>query len=142
MVKKVSLLLIASIVWLIAGFNVLKIGIEVYGPFTTILNFLGSLVVFAIFWGMIFSKLEKKHVARVMSYEEEKKWFIHFFDVKSFLIMAVMMSGGIFIRVKHLLPLHFIAVFYTETLITSAFYCCFLHRFRKRLVFSRCVIWL
>ncbi len=113
MVKKVSLLLIASIVWLIAGFNVLKIGIEVYGPFTTILNFLGSLVVFAIFWGMIFSKLEKKHVARVMSYEEEKKWFIHFFDVKSFLIMAVMMSGGIFIRVKHLLPLHFIAVFYT-----------------------------
>lgn len=113
MVKKSSLLAIASLVWIIAGLNVLKIGVEVYSSFVTLLNVLGSFIVFAIFWGMIFSKLEKKHVSRIMAYKEEKKWFFHFFDVNSFLIMAVMMTGGILIRVNHWLPLHFIAVFYT-----------------------------
>ena len=36
-----------------------------------------------------------------------------FFDVKSFLIMAVMMSGGIWLRSSTVAPERFIAVFYT-----------------------------
>lgn len=36
-----------------------------------------------------------------------------FFDVKSFIIMAVMMSGGIYLRASSFVPERFIAVFYT-----------------------------
>ena len=36
-----------------------------------------------------------------------------FFDIKSFIIMAVMMSGGIYLRASSLAPERFIAVFYT-----------------------------
>ena len=48
-VKKHNLLLIASIVWLIAGFNILKIGIETYVGYTKLLNFFLSIIVFIIF---------------------------------------------------------------------------------------------
>ena len=37
----------------------------------------------------------------------------HFFDLKAYLIMAVMMGGGIGLRFSGLLPEIFIAVFYT-----------------------------
>ena len=113
MIKNKYLLLIAAIVWLIAGFNVLKIGVETYINYVTVINLLLSLVVFLVFWIMVFSKLVKKHTLRISSYESEKQWFYLFFDLKSFIIMAIMMTTGIIIRYYALLPDVFIAVFYT-----------------------------
>ncbi len=113
MVKKLNLLLIASLVWMVAGFNVLKIGIDLYSKYLSPLNYLLSIVVFLIFWFMIFHKLTVKHTKRIREYEDDKQFFLKFFDVKSFIIMAVMMIGGILIRVLHLLPEQFIAFFYT-----------------------------
>ena len=113
MIKNKYLLLIAAIVWLIAGFNVLKIGVETYLNYVTVINLLLSLVVFLVFWIMVFSKLVKKHTLRISSYESEKQWFYLFFDLKSFIIMAIMMTTGIIIRYYALLPDVFIAVFYT-----------------------------
>ena len=52
-VKKHNLLLIASIVWLIAGFNILKIGIETYVGYTKLLNFFLSIIVF-YFFGLLY----------------------------------------------------------------------------------------
>ena len=113
MIKNKYLLLIAAIVWLIAGFNVLKIGVETYINYVTVINLLLSLAVFLVFWIMVFSKLVKKHTLRISSYESEKQWFYLFFDLKSFIIMAIMMTTGIIIRYYALLPDVFIAVFYT-----------------------------
>lgn len=113
MIKNKYLLLIAAIVWLIAGFNVLKIGVETYINYVTVINLLLSLVVFLAFWIMVFSKLVKKHTLRISSYESEKQWFYLFFDLKSFIIMAIMMTMGIVIRYYALLPDVFIAFFYT-----------------------------
>lgn len=58
-------------------------------------------------------KLVKKHTARISAYSEERHFFLKFFDGKAFLIMAVMMTGGIGLRVSGLAPEGFIAVFYT-----------------------------
>lgn len=44
---------------------------------------------------MMFSKLVGKHAARIRSYGEEKMHVLKFFDVRGYLIMAVMMGGGI-----------------------------------------------
>lgn len=113
MVKKENLLFIASIVWIIAGGNVLKIGIESYLPFFSIPYLLLSALIFYLFWTKVFYKLVQKHTYRILQYKEEKQWFIKFFDLKSFLIMFFMITGGILIRVFHLLPESFIAVFYS-----------------------------
>lgn len=111
-VKKNTLLLIACIVWCIAGFNVLRIGLLAYPAYLEPLNYLLSLVVFAIFQIFIFGRLVKKHTARIRAYEE-KQLFYKFFDAKSFAIMAFMMGGGIWLRASGFAPERFIAVFYT-----------------------------
>lgn len=112
-VKKQTLLILASIVWLIAGFNILRIGVISYGGYVNWSNVLISVLVFLIFWFMVFHKLVLKHTARIQNYEEELQFFWHFFDKKSFLIMAFMMTFGIGLRASHLAPTIFIAVFYS-----------------------------
>ncbi len=112
-VNKKTLLLIACIVWFIAGFNILRIGILSYPPYLSIINILLSIVVFSIFQHFIFGRLVKKHTVRIQNYEEEQHFFMKLFDVKSFIIMAVMMSGGIYLRASSFVPERFIAVFYT-----------------------------
>lgn len=113
MVKKGTLLLLASVVWLIAGFNVLKIGIETYANYLSVINFLLSILVFLIFWFMVFHKLTIKHTQRICNYTKDRQFILNFFDLKSFLIMAFMISDGLIIRKFSLLPDRFIAVFYT-----------------------------
>lgn len=112
-VKRNTLLLLACLVWSAAGFNILRIGLTAYPAYRTGLNYLLSLLVFAVFQQMIFGKLVKKHTARITAYLEERHFFLKFFDKKAFVIMAVMMSGGIGLRVSGLAPERFIAVFYT-----------------------------
>ncbi len=113
MVKKRYLLLIASLVWLFAGLKVLSLGLEAYKTNFTALNVLLSLAVFIVFWLMVFNKLVNKHTVRIKAYTEERRYFWNFFDLKSFIIMAIMMTGGILIRKYSLLGVNFIAFFYT-----------------------------
>ena len=112
-VKKKNLLLIACAVWSLAGFNILRIGILSYPPYLSVMNILLSIVVFTVFQYFIFGRLVKKHTDRIQNYEEERHFFMKFFDVKSFIIMAIMMSGGMYLRASSLAPERFIAVFYT-----------------------------
>ncbi|WP_294702316.1 hypothetical protein [uncultured Flavonifractor sp.] len=112
-VKRNTLLLLACLVWSAAGFNILRIGLMAYPAYLTAVNYLLSVLVFAVFQWFIFGKLVKKHTARITSYLEERHFFLKFFDGKAFVIMAVMMTGGIGLRVSGLAPERFIAVFYT-----------------------------
>lgn len=113
-VKKRTLLAVAGCVWLIAGINVARLGIISYGiiPHISILHILLSIAVFCAF-GLMFFKMSIKHTKRIKGYEEEFRPVWHFFDLKSYIIMAVMMGGGIWLRSSGLVPDVFIAVFYT-----------------------------
>lgn len=112
-VKRNTLLLLACLVWTAAGINILRIGLEAYAGHRTILNLVLSLVVFAVFQVFVFGRLVRKHTARIQGYQEERQLFLRFFDGKAFGIMAVMMGGGIGIRMSGLAPEVFIAVFYS-----------------------------
>lgn len=112
-VKKNTLLLIACFVWTAAGFNILRIGIMAYSSYLSLLNIILSAAVFGIFQYFIFGRLVKKHTKRISDYEEEKHFFLKFFDLKSFIIMAFMMIVGIYLRTSGLGPERFIAVFYS-----------------------------
>lgn len=113
-VKKQNLLIIAALVWVAAGANILHIGLEAYAEgYVTTLNEVLSVAVGLVFWFGTFYKLTKKHTQRITNYEEQHQYFWHFFDLKSFIIMAIMMTGGIALRVSGIAPSVFIAVFYT-----------------------------
>ena len=123
-IKKQNLLLLASLVWMIAGFNVLRIGIETYAEYQTVINYIVTIIVFLLFWFMVFYKLTNKHTIRIQGYEEEKQLFYKFFDLKSFLIMAFMISFGIIIPFT-----------------AGAVYSCILHRIGSGTFHGRRFIW-
>ncbi len=112
--KKRTLLAVAGCVWLIAGFNVARLGVLAYIQLQQIdiLYILLSVLVFCTF-GFMFFKMSMKHTRRIKGYPEEYKPVWNFFDIKAYIIMAVMMGGGIRLRYSGFVPDVFIAVFYT-----------------------------
>ena len=112
-VKKRTLLLIAGIVWLIAGFNVARLGIISYLKIEQKWYWYGlSVLVFALFVAMFF-RMSQKHTKRIMNYDEARQPFWRFFDLKAYIIMAVMMGGGIGLRAAGVFPDWFVAFFYS-----------------------------
>lgn len=82
-VRSKYLLLIAAAVWLIAGSQVARMGIEAIAagngnPWLLLIGIPATFVVFH----MMFSKLVGKHAARIRSYGEEKMHVLKFFDVR------------------------------------------------------------
>lgn len=113
-VKKRTLLLIAGIVWLIAGVNVARLGITSYLVIEQQWYwYLSSVAVFSAF-GLMFFKMSQKHTKRIKGYKEERQSFWRFFDIKAYIIMAVMMGGGIGLRAAGVFPDVFVAFFYTS----------------------------
>lgn len=111
-VKKRTLLLIAGIVWLIAGFNVARLGVLSYKLIDrTWYLYLLSMIILLLF-GTMFFKMSQKHTRRILGYEDYRP-FWHFFDIKAYLIMACMMGGGIGFRAAGIFPDIFVAFFYS-----------------------------
>lgn len=113
-VKKRTLLAVAGCVWLAAGVNVARLGILSYMVLESIVvwHILLSVLVFCAF-GAMFFRMSIKHTKRIKGYPEETRPVWNFFDLKAYIIMAVMMGGGIWLRNSGLAPDVFIAVFYT-----------------------------
>ena len=112
-VKKRTLLLTAGIVWLAAGVNVARLGIISYLEIEQQWYlYVLSVVVFLLF-GMMFFRMTVKHTKRITGYSEERQPFWRFFDLKAYIIMAVMMGGGIGLRAAGVFPNQFVAFFYT-----------------------------
>lgn len=111
-VKKRTLLLIAGIVWLIAGFNVARLGVLSYKVIDRKWYLYGlSILVFLLF-GTMFYKMSTKHTKRILGYESHRPLW-HFFDIKAYTIMACMMGGGIGFREAGIFPDIFVAFFYS-----------------------------
>ncbi|WP_172135088.1 hypothetical protein [Adlercreutzia sp. ZJ473] len=108
------LLTIASAVWFLAGLNILRLGVSacLEGSTPTWVMAAGIPLIFLVFH-LMFSKLVGKHSDRIRGYGEERTHVLRFFDVKGYVIMAVMMGGGISMRAFGLVPTWFVAFFYT-----------------------------
>ena len=90
-IKKHNLLAIAGCVWLIAGFNVARLGVLSYKKILPIsaVHILLSAIVFCAF-GFMFYKMSIKHTKRISGYEEEFRPIWHFFDLKSLCFIQVL----------------------------------------------------
>jgi hypothetical protein len=112
-VKSDRLMIIAGVVWGLAGANILRIGVSashgVWAPWMV----LGAAVIFAAFFLGIFNNLVNRHTVRIGSYGSDRVSALKFFDAKSYVMMAVMMTVGICLRASGLLPDPAIAFFYT-----------------------------
>lgn len=108
------LLLIAAVVWLAAGINIARLGVLSIADGGTHLWLLliGIPCVFVAFHTM-FSKLVGKHSDRIRTYGKKPTHVLRFFDIKGYVMMAIMMGGGIALRSFGIVPDWFVAFFYT-----------------------------
>lgn len=108
------LLIIAAVVWFAAGVNIMRLGLISLadGQAALWLLAVGIPAIFLVFHRM-FSQLVGKHSDRIRSYGENKMHVLRFFDVKGYVMMAIMMGGGIALRSFGIVPGWFVAFFYT-----------------------------
>ena len=114
-VHKNQLMLIAGVVWCLAGLMVLAVGLPLelrLAPTQLVLVPL-ALLIFLVFYVFVFSRLVRKHTSRVRARPEERLPFWHFFNASSWAVMGVMMIGGMALRMSHLVPDWAIAFFYS-----------------------------
>lgn len=114
-VNRQFLLITAGIVWIVAGANILRIGIVTWhnGSQYWLFKVGEAIVVFLLFFILVFRGLYYKHTERITQKKQDKNCPFAFFDIKGWIIMTFMISLGITIRSLHLLPNSFISVFYT-----------------------------
>lgn len=114
-IPKNYLMLIAGLVWCAAGAMVIVIGLplEVGLVPSHLILFPLAVVIFFAFYFFVFSRLVRKHTGRIRARPEDRLPFWQFFNASSWAVMAVMMGGGITLRLSHLMPDWMIAFFYT-----------------------------
>ena len=114
-VPRERLLLIAGIVWLLAGAMVSMVGLPLelrLAPGHLILLPLAA-VIFIAFDRLVFEPLVRKHTRRIRSNPEPHLPIWRFFNASSWIVMAVMMGGGMALRLSGLVPDWAIAFFYS-----------------------------
>lgn len=113
-VQNRTLLFIAGAVWILAGLNILRIGILTWMDSSTFFPFMigEAIVVFMLFFYFVFLKLYYKHSERIKQKSDVNCPF-SFFDARGWIMMIFMITLGVLIRRFHLLPSTFISVFYT-----------------------------
>lgn len=114
-IPKNWLMLLAGLVWCVAGAMVDKIGLPLLwqlGAAQRLLYLLAAMV-FLVFYFLIFSRLVVKHTDRIRKRPEQRLPFWNFFDASSYVVMAIMMGGGMWLRMSHLIPNWMIAFFYS-----------------------------
>ena len=118
------LLVIAGVVWLIAGTVVASVGIHASEQSWTLWMAVGTLVVFFFFF-FLFLFISHRHVRRILSYTSKLTFLFRFFGAGSYIIMIVMIFLGTTVRISTFVPDEIIAFFYSglgAALIFSGFY--------------------
>jgi len=113
-VQRRTLLLIAGCAWSIAGgiliFRSLVhlIGVN-HNLFLEIITGIGFGTLFYI---LLFARISKKHITRITLIKIDNPCFFSFFNFRSYLLMAIMISGGISLRLSGLINAEIIYTFF------------------------------
>ncbi len=105
--KKNNLKIIAGILWLLVGIMLISRAIswilEIPNGWLIISILLGLLIGFAKYY-MVFKKVSLKNINRISSFKEEKISILKLYSPKSYLMIVVMIVGGITLRHLEFIP--------------------------------------
>jgi len=113
-VPKRTLLLIAGCAWSIAGGILISRSlIHLIGVNHLLAMELGIGIVFgSFFYLLLFARISKKHITRINLIGIDNPCFFSFFNFRSYLLMAIMISGGITLRLSGLVNPEIIYTFF------------------------------
>jgi len=113
-VSKRVMLFIAAAIWSFAGVKLILIGSSLFdlGSSHVALKEGGSIILGIIFYVVMFAKISAKHVKRIYNLPSKRPFVLLFFNLKSYILMSVMMTSGILSRKYQLVPFDYLAIIY------------------------------
>jgi hypothetical protein len=113
-VRKRTLLLIAGCAWTIAGGILISrsLAFLIGRNHNLALEILIGIVFGAFFYFLLFAMISKKHINRILLIEIDNPCFFSFFNFRSYLLMTIMISGGIILRLSGLIDPDYIYTFF------------------------------
>ena len=108
------LFFIAAFAWTFAGGMLLFKGISLFYNIKDffLLKILISTIGGVLFYFVLFSKISLKHTRRIMELKNDYPCLFSFFGIKSYVLMAIMITSGILLRKSELLSLEYLSLFY------------------------------
>ena len=108
-----GLLFLAAAVWVAAGVNVLRLGVLSWYSGRVALYFLAPAAGVFLLFGAMFLRMVLRNMRRIVGFGTGRHPFWRFFPLRSYIIIVVMMTGGILLRRFGILPQTVIAFFYS-----------------------------
>ena len=125
-VKKRTLLYVAGCAWSIAGGMLITralIALIAIRQWLT-LEIIVGVIAGSFFYIFMFTRISKKHITRISLIEVDNPCFFSFFNVRSYILMTVMISAGITLRKTNVIAPEYLYTFYLAMglpLLLSAF---------------------
>ena len=125
-IPKRYLLVVAAFVWTFAGCMLLFRGLSVlkFNSAGTLIQESVSIIAGICFYKFMFSSISLKHINRNQNLEAHRPCFFSFFNLRSYLMMSMMISLGVALRLSGIVPMCYLALFYITMgtpLLISAF---------------------
>ncbi|MFH0758140.1 MAG: hypothetical protein V2B15_12705 [Bacteroidota bacterium] len=113
-VSKRTLLYIAAVVWTFAGGMLICKGIllSIQAPEALVIKISISILGGAAFYRLLFSTISRKHTKRIVELKMEKPCLFSFFNFRSYILMAVMITAGVMLRKSGIIPPQYLLVLY------------------------------
>lgn len=108
------LLFIAAIVWTFAGGMLLFKGTTLFVDYRNFfwLRLISSTIGGILFYLVLFSKISFKHTRRIVNLKNDNPCLFSFFNLKSYIMMTVMITSGILLRKSGLIAPEYLAILY------------------------------
>jgi hypothetical protein len=113
-IPKRYLLFAAGVVWTLAGGMLLYKGISLFRIYRELLwlKITISIIGGGLFYILMFSKISFKHAWRIINLKYDKPCMFAFFNIRSYIMMAIMISSGIILRKSGIISLEYLSVLY------------------------------
>jgi hypothetical protein len=108
------LLFAAAFVWTFAGGMLLFRSISLFSYIKNYfwLKISASAIGGVIFYLLLFSKISLKHVSRILSLKNDNPCLFSFFNVKSYILMTIMIAAGIVLRKTGIVLPEYLSIVY------------------------------
>jgi quinol-cytochrome oxidoreductase complex cytochrome b subunit len=125
-VKKRTLLYIAGCVWCIAGGMLITRALLALIAIhhLLLLDIIIGMIAGICFFVFMFTKISKKHITRISLIKVDFPCFFSFFNLRSYILMTIMISAGITLRKINIIDPEYLYTFYLAMgipLLLSAF---------------------
>ncbi|MFT3752334.1 MAG: hypothetical protein QM800_05480 [Paludibacter sp.] len=139
-IPKRYLLFVAALMWTFAGGMLLFRAIGMFfSSGTPRAGMLGCIVAGLLFYYLLFSKISLKHITRIVRMPVEQPCIFSFFNLKSYLMMSLMITMGITLRKTGIVAPEYLAVLYGTMAIplTMSAFRFYYYGFRYRLAVEK-----